>query len=149
MRKMNITSVAPKKCTMHNFITCIYRDQKGFNVVSFLFYLAIVVLLALLFIPNINLFLGIEKKINAANLEANNLRAAAISYEIDHQGKYPVDSNALLQAGNYIIEPRAYYTFDSGTGRITSATTDTAENTPANPWVGIRWDSATDNWVKQ
>jgi hypothetical protein len=104
--------------------------------------------LAIIVVPNANLFLGVDKKINAANLEAANVRTAAIAYEINNKDKFPADSDILLNAGNYIGIPRAYYTFDAGTGRITSATMDTIEHIPANPWTGISWNSTTDTWGK-
>jgi competence protein ComGC len=153
MKKMNIMNVAAKKCTTHNFITSVHRDQRGFNLLGFLAFVAVVVIIALLFIPNVNLFLGIDKKINAANLEALNIRSAAIAYEINHDGKYPGDSDALWtdppSPGDYVGQPRAYYTFDVGNGRIIDATIDTEGHAPANPWSGIKWDYTSGSWVKQ
>ena len=122
------------------------RAQRGVGIFEIVILLAVIVVLAVIIVPNTNLFLGIDKKINDANLEAANVRTAAIAYEINHQGNYPADSDILLNAGNYIGILRAYYTFDVGTGRITSATMDTIEHIPANPWTGITWDSTSDTW---
>jgi len=128
------------------------RDQRGVNVVEFLLIAAIVVVLALLVIPNLNIFLGTDKKIAAANVEALNMRAAALAYEAN-EGKYPADSDALWseppKPGDYIGQPRAYYTFDIGTGRIMSASVDTLGHLPADPWKGIRWDYTSGSWVKE
>jgi hypothetical protein len=149
MEKININNIAPNKCTRNNLLVSIHRNQKGFNVLGFLAFVAVVVVLALLVIPNINLFLGIDKKINAANLEAFNIRTAAIAYEINvGKGVYPADSDVLWTA-DYVGQPGAYYTFNSGNGRIMDATMDTVGHFPANPWTGIKWDNTSDSWVKQ
>jgi type II secretory pathway pseudopilin PulG len=128
------------------------REQRGFNIVEFLIFAAFLVVLALIVIPNMNLFLGVDKKLAAANVEALNMRAAAIAYETNN-GKYPSDSEVLWneppQAGDYIGQPRAYYTFDIGTGRILNATTDDVGHVSNNAWTGIRWDYTTGSWVKQ
>ena len=153
MKKMNIINIAANKCTKNNHLVSVHRDEKGFNVLGFLAFVAVVVVLLLLFIPNVNLFLGIDKKLNEANLEAFNVRAAAMAYEVNHPGVYPSDSDALWSApsapGDYVGEPRAYYTFDVGTGRIIDAETSTEGHIPANPWTGIRWDFTSGSWVKQ
>ena len=150
---MKIINVAVKKCTTNDFINSVHRDQKGFNILGFLAFVAVMAVLALLFIPNINLFMGIDKKINAANLEAFNIRSAAIAYEINHDGKYPGDSDALWtdppSPSDYVGQPRAYYVFDAGTGRITDALTNNSEHIPTNPWTGIKWDYTSGSWVKQ
>jgi hypothetical protein len=103
-------------------------------------------------VPNVNMFLGVDKKLAAANTEAINIRAAAIAYEVNHPGIYPLDSDILWNEppvpGDYIGQPRAYYTFDVGTGRILDATTDTLGHIPSNPWTGIRWDYTSGSWVK-
>jgi len=150
---MKEIKVSTNKRTTGNFLIGILRDQEGFNVLGFLFMVAVVVILALLVIPNINLFLGTEKKINAANLEAFNVRAAAIAYYENNNSKYPLDSEVLWNepAGptDYIGRPRAYYTFDVGNGRILDATTDDPEHVSTNAWTGIRWDYTSGSWVKQ
>jgi competence protein ComGC len=125
----------------------VFRDQLGVNVVEFLLIVAILVVLALLIIPNINVFLGTDKKIAQANVEALNIRTAAVAYE-SNESRFPTDSEELLN-GDYIGEPRAYYTFDVGTGRILNATVDTLGHLPSNPWSGIRWDYISGSWVKQ
>ena len=135
----------------HRFSYLVKR-QGGFNVIEFLIFVAFLVLLGLVVIPNVNLFLGVDRKLAAANTEAFNVRAAAIAYQ-DNNGKYPVDSDALWhdpsQSGDYIGQPRAYYSIDIGTGRILDATTDTIGHIPQDPWKGIRWDFASGSWVKQ
>ena len=152
MEKMNLIDIAANKCKKGNFLVSVQRDQKGFNVIGFLAFVAVVVVLLLLFIPNVNLFLGIDKKLNAANLEAFNMRTAANAYEIN-TGKYPADSDVLWAdppgPADYVGQPRAYYTFDIGNGRIIDATFDTEGHIPANPWTGIEWDFALGSWVKQ
>ena len=124
------------------------KDQRGFNIIEFFIFAAFLVVLALIVIPNMNLFLGVDRKLAAANVEAVNVRTAAIAYE-SNTGKYPLDSDVLLSAGNYIGQSRAYYTFDIGTGRILNATTDTVGHIPANAWAGIKWDYPSGSWVKQ
>jgi competence protein ComGC len=150
--KMNIVNVAANNSARRNLLIRVHRDQKGFNVLGFLAFVAVVVVLALLFIPNVNLFLGIDKKINAANVEALNVRAAVIAYEAN-TGKYPDNSDVLWSdppgADDYMSQPRAYYTFSKGTGRIIDATYDVEGHIPANPWTGIKWDNTSDSWVKQ
>jgi competence protein ComGC len=149
LKMMKFTSAYAKSDINNISMNGMVRKQRGFNVIEFLMFAAFLVLLGLMFIPNLNLFLGVDKKIASANLEAANVRAAAVSYEINNQGKYPADSDVLLNAGNYIAPPRAFYTFDTGTGRITSAAVDTAEHIPSDPWNGIKWDPSTDTWIKQ
>jgi type II secretory pathway pseudopilin PulG len=128
------------------------KKQGGFNVIEFLIFVAFLVLLGLVVIPNVNLFLGVDRKLAAANVEAFNVRAAAIAYQ-DNNGKYPVDSDVLWhdpsQSGDYLGQPHAYYSIDIGTGRILDATTDTVGHIPADPWKGIRWDYASGSWVKE
>ena len=126
--------------------------QEGFNIIEMLILIALVVVLALLVIPNMNLFLGVDRKINEANVESVNVRFAAMAYE-KNTGKYPVNSDVLWhnppQPGDYVSSPRGFYTFDVGTGRILDATTDTLEHIPVNPWTGIKWDYTSGTWVKQ
>jgi competence protein ComGC len=123
------------------------REQRGFNIIEFLIFAALIVMLALIVIPNINMFMGVDKKITAANVEALNVRAAANAYQVN-TGKYPSDSDILL-TNDYVGQTRAYYTFDIGNGRILNATTDTGEHVPTNAWTGIRWDYTSGSWVKQ
>ena len=153
MKQINITNIAENKCKKKNFLVSVHRDQKGFNVLGFLAFVAVLVVVGLLVIPNITLFLGIDKKINSANTEALNVRAAAVAYEINHNGKYPADSDVLWSEsagpGDYVGQPRAYYSFDIGTGRIIDATMNTEGHIPVNPWNGIIWDFASGSWVKQ
>ena len=152
MKKMNEIKVSAHKYNRKSFLTRVHRDQKGFNILGFLLLIAVVAILALLVIPNINLFLGTDKKINAANLEAFNIRAAAIAYYENNNGKYPADSDVLWTnppgPGDYVGQPRAYYTFDVGNGRILDATTDDPEHVSVNAWTGIRWDYTSGSWVK-
>lgn len=124
------------------------HDQRGVNVVEFLLIIAILVVLALMIIPNINTFLGVDKKIAAANVEAQNVRAAVLAYENNNPGVYPADSDVLVTE-NYIGEIRAYYTIDKGKGRIINAAMDTIGHIPDDPWTGIRWDYSSGSWVKQ
>ena len=147
MKRINIVAIAASKCTKKNYLINFFRDQQGFNLLGFLAFVAIVVVIALLVIPNINLFLGVDKKLAAANVEAFNVRTAAIAYE-NNTGKYPADSDMLL-AGNYVDQLRAYYTIDTGNGRILDATMDNVGHIPTNPWTGIRWDFTSGSWVKQ
>jgi type II secretory pathway pseudopilin PulG len=130
----------------------IAKKQNGFNVIEFLIIVALLVLLGLVIIPNVNLFLGVDRKLAAANVEAYNVRAAVISYQTNN-GKYPADSDVLWhdpsQPGDYVGRPQAYYSVDIGTGRILDATMDSVGHIPVNPWKGIRWDYASGSWVKQ
>jgi type II secretory pathway pseudopilin PulG len=131
-------------------------DQRGFNVIESLIFIAIIVLVAVIVVPNVNMCFGKQTEIDEANVEAANVRAAATAYEINN-GKYPTSSDQLwsnpASPCDYIGEPRAVYTFDAGTGRITSATTNdglttSAPDLPADAWTGIQWDSDTGSWVK-
>ena len=158
MKKILVTTASARIGVNKNARTSILKDQTGVNIVEFLLIAAILVVLALLVVPNLNLFLGIDTKLAAANTEALNVRAAAIAYRANPEpsgggGKYPSDSDALWQEpprpGDYIGQPRAYYTFDIGTGRILDATMDTPEHIPADPWAGIRWDYTSGSWVKE
>ena len=153
MKRMNVRNVVASKSTGKSWRGGILRDQRGFNVLEFLIFVAFILLLALIVIPNINLFTGVDNKIAAANIEAFNVRSAAMAYEQNHSGKYPADSDALwsnpTSPSDYIGQPRAYYTFDIGTGRILDATIDTTGHVPTNPWAGIIWDFTSGSWVKQ
>src|SRR4030043_1943051 len=116
MKKLLDTIASGKRRTLKALRNGLFKDQRGVNVVEFLLIAAILVVLAILVIPNINIFLGTDKKIAEANVEALNIRAAAVAFEAN-EGKFPADSEVLVTE-NYIGEPRAYYTFDVGTGRI-------------------------------
>ncbi|RPI52583.1 MAG: hypothetical protein EHM49_05350, partial [Deltaproteobacteria bacterium] len=70
------------------------REQSGFNIIEFLIFAALIVMLALIVVPNINMFMGVDKKIAAAIIEAINMKTAAIAYEAN-TGKYPADSDIL------------------------------------------------------
>jgi len=86
--------------------------------------------------------------LTAANKEANDIRAAVTYYE-NKNGKYPSDSDLLWNGPlYYIVQPRAYYTFDIGTGRILNATTDTLGHLPVNPWSGIKWNYSSGGWIQ-
>ena len=97
-------------------------------MIEFLILVAFIVLLGVIVIPNINLFLGVDRKIAAPNVEADNMRNAVINYEVNHNGIYPGDSDAISSnspaSTDYVGQPRAYYTFDVGTGRIIDANID-------------------------
>jgi Flp pilus assembly pilin Flp len=147
MKKILVTTASTTKGVKKSPHAGVFRDQRGVNVIEFLLIAAILVVLALLIIPNLNIFLGIDKKIAAANNEALNVRAAGLNYYND-EGVYPADSDALLDK-NYIAPPHAYYTFDKGTGRILSGSTDTIGHLPVDPWTSIRWDYTTGSWVKE
>jgi len=151
MEKIHMIIASAKTGLKKTFRSRVAKDQHGFTIVEFLIFAAIIALIALLVIPNLNLFLGVDKKLAAANVEALNVKAAVIAYEANN-GKYPSDSDSLWQEppkpGDYIGQPRAYYTIDIGTGRIINATTDTVGHIPNNPWTGIRWDYTSGSWVK-
>jgi competence protein ComGC len=148
MKKTLITTASTTASVKKSPYTGIFRDQKGLNVVEFLLIIAILVVLVLLVVPNLNIFLGTDKKISEANVEALNVRAAVLAYENDNPSKYPEDSDILWNQ-NYIGQARAYYTIDKGTGRIINATMDTIGHLPVDPWTGIRWDYMSGSWVKQ
>jgi len=151
MEKTHVIVAPASTGLKKTFRSRVAKDQHGFTIVEFLIFAAIIALIALLVIPNLNLFLGVDKKLAAANVEALNVKAAVLAYETNH-GKYPSDSDSLWneppKPGDYIGQPRAYYTFDIGTGRIINATTDTVGHVPNNPWTGIRWDYTSGSWVK-
>jgi competence protein ComGC len=149
---MNYTTAPEKKSTPKISDRNFLRSRRGFNVVEFLIFVAIIALLAIIVIPNVNLLFGKQTLIDQANVEAAGVRAAANSYEIN-TGKYPSNSDALWSnppgPNDYIAQPRAFYTFDVGTGRITAAATNNEPNLPANAWSGITWNPNSDCWVKQ
>jgi Tfp pilus assembly protein PilE len=147
MNKILASTTSKSKSVKKNLRIGLLKDQRGVNVIEFLLIAAILVVLALIVIPNLNLFLGTDKKIAEANTEALNARAAALSYFND-EGVYPTDSDVLLSK-DYIGQSRAYYTFDKGNGRILSASMDTIGHMPVDPWKGIRWDYISGSWVKQ
>ena len=130
----------------------ILKDQRGFNIIEFLMLVAIVLVVVLVVVPNLSLFLGVDRKLANANVEASNMRFAAMAYE-KNTGKYPVNSDALWTdppgPGDYAPRPHAFYTFDVVNGRILSASTDISENNGTTPWQGIKWDNAGDSWEKQ
>lgn len=98
MKKILVTTASTTTGVKKSPRIGFFKDQKGVNVVEFLLILAILVVLALLIVPNLNFFLGVDKKINAANIEAVNVRAAAFAYkDYEGKGKYPSDSDALWQ----------------------------------------------------
>jgi type II secretory pathway pseudopilin PulG len=152
MKSMNETNSFVNKYSRKICRVSILSDQRGFNVIEFLVFVAIIVLLGVIVIPNMNLFLGVDRKIAAANVEAANMRSAAISYEVNHSGVYPANSDILWNnppaSTDYVGQPRAYYTFDVGTGRIIDAAVD-AEHVSTNAWTGIKWDFTSGSWVKQ
>ena len=149
---MNAAIAPVKKSTRKSGVQIIFRSRRGFNVIEFLIFVAIIVLLAIIVVPNINLLFGKQTIIDQANVEAASVRAAANSYEIN-TGSYPSNSDALWSnppgPNDYIAQPRAFYTFDVGTGRITAAATNNEPNLPANAWNGITWNPDSDCWVKQ
>ena len=130
----------------------VHRDQSGLNILGILL-IAVVAVLSLLVIPNINLFMETDKKINATNLEAFDVRVAAIAYYENDNGIYLVDSNGLWtnppRLGDYVGQPRAYYTVDIGNGRILDAITGDPEHVSANAWTGIRWDYTSGSGVEE
>lgn len=152
MNKTRVSTSSTSKGIKQNLRLGFLKDQRGVNVIEALILIAIIVVLLLLVIPNLNIFLGTDKKIAVANTEALNVRAAALAYEAN-EGVFPNNSDLLWseppKPGDYVGELHAYYTFDVGTGRIMNASTDTLGHLPADPWKGIRWDPDTDSWVKQ
>ena len=128
------------------------KDQNGFGWIEAVLFLAILTILAVIAIPNMDMLTGIEGRLADANMEAFNMRGAAIAYQINND-RYPADSDELwnepASPSDYINEPRAYYTFNIGNGRISSATINTPRHIPDDPWMAIRWDSTLDKWVKQ
>lgn len=148
MRKILVKIASAYSNVKKNSRWSSFQNQRGVNVVEFLLIIAILVVLALMIIPNINTFLGVDKKIAAANVEAQNIRTAVLAYENNNPGIYPEDSEILFNE-NYIGQPKAYYTIDKGKGRIINASTDTIGHIPDNPWTGIKWDYSSGSWVKQ
>jgi type II secretory pathway pseudopilin PulG len=132
------------------------EDQKGITLIELILVIAVTGALVFVVAPNISSFMGSDKLIAAANTEALNVKTAAISYleNPESNGKYPPDSDKLwhdppLPTDYISSQPRAYYTIDIGTGKISSASADTIGHIPANPWTGIKWDTLTDSWVKK
>ena len=152
MRKMKLLRYSVKKDAIGSSRVSILKDQRGFNIIEFLMLVALVLVVVLVVVPNLSLFLGVDRKLGSANVEASNMRFAAMAYE-KNTGKYPVNSDALWTdppgPGDYAPRPHAFYIFDAGNGRILSASTDITENNGIAPWSGIKWDNAGDNWVKQ
>jgi len=68
-----------------------------------------------------NLFLGVDRKIAAANVEAANMRSAAISYELNHSGVYPANSDILWN------NPPASTDYVASRAHITALTSAPAE----------------------
>jgi type II secretory pathway pseudopilin PulG len=149
---MNFTTAPETKSIQKIGSKGLLDSRRGFNIVEFLIFVAVIVLVAVVVIPNFNLLFGKQTLIDQANVEAASVRAAANSYEIN-TGKYPANSDALWSnppgPSDYIAQPRAFYTFDVGTGRITAVATNNEPNLPANAWNGITWNPNSDCWVKQ
>jgi competence protein ComGC len=150
---MKLQQYTGHKFSIKRYGTNVLKDQRGFNVVEFLMLVALVLVVVLVVVPNLSLFLGVDRKLAAANVEASNMRFGAMAYEKNHPGKYPSNSDALWTdppgPGDYTPRPHAFYSFDVGNGRIISASTDLSENNGIAPWSGIKWDNAADSWVKQ
>jgi len=149
---MKLTRYSINKNTTGSSHAGIFTDQRGFNIIEFLMLVALVLLVVLVVVPNLSLFLGVDKKLANANVEASNMRFAAMAYE-KNTGKYPANSDAFWTdppgPSDYAPRPHAFYTFDVGNGRIISASTDISENNGITPWSNIKWDNTGDSWVKQ
>ena len=138
-----------KAQTSHWFNHC----ETGVTLVELLIVIIGLVVLAFVAVPMSKSLLSGDRSLNQANIEALNVKTAAINYQAN-TGKYPPDSDALWhdpsRPSDYLSSsPRAYYTIDIGTGKITGASTNSPGHLPSNPWSGIQWDQVTDSWAKQ
>ena len=129
------------------------EDQRGITPIELILVIVVIGVMVFVLAPNISSLMGSDKKISAANTEALNVKTAALNY-LENKGKYPPDSDSLWNAAplpsDYLSsQPRAYYSIDLGTGKISGASMDTIGHIPANPWTGIKWDITTDSWVKK
>lgn len=129
------------------------QNQTGFTVIELLIVIIGLTILAFLAVPTAKNMMAGSDTLNGANIEAFNVKTAAISYQAN-TGKFPADSDALWHdppsPTDYLSQPpRAYYQIDIGTGKIITATIMTPGHIPANPWTGISWNAKTDCWAKQ
>ena len=128
------------------------KDKRGFTAIELIIIIAILAILTAVVVPSVSSLIT-TGNITAANIEALNIKTAASAYA-SNNGSFPSDSDYLwndpTETDEYISSPpRAYYIFDTNTGKITNATFNTPGHIPDSPWVGIKWDNTIDLWVKQ
>jgi type IV pilus assembly protein PilA len=120
------------------------RGEKGFTLIELLIVVAILGILAAVIIPNLSTFMG-TGTLSAARTEAENVKTAALAYYADHNGTWPATS-AALEAPSipaYIQgDIKGVYTFNTTTGRITTA------GTSQGTWTGLTmtWNETTQTW---
>jgi type II secretory pathway pseudopilin PulG len=105
-------------------------------------------ILAGLVIPSVAGAFKTSGNLNAANSEKENVKAAATVY-LASSDQWPATSDDLTMAGggdsDYLDrEPKALYTFNPDTGRISDA-----NPTVTDGWGNsIKWDAASQKWIK-
>ena len=137
-----------KRFTRKGLVGVGHRGQGGFTLIELLIVIVILGILAGIVIPS---SVGAFKRtgtLNATNIEVQNVKTAATAY-LAEKDEWPATSSDLTMAGggdsDYLDrEPKALYTFDPDTGRISDA-----NPTITDGWGNsIKWDAASQKWIK-
>ena len=132
-----------KRFIRRRFVTGFRRGQRGFTLIELLIVIVILGIIAGIVIPSVGAFRR-SGTLNAANSEVQNVKTAATGYLAEND-EWPGNSTAVR---DYLDKaPKAVYTFDKDTGRITDADPSNGGVTP-NWGSDIEWDDVNEKWVK-